>query len=67
MSTDPRTYTSARPGIDTRLLREIVGALLLVAGCCGLIAAGFMVSSAAGVAAVSVIVLAAGVFLGLDL
>ena len=67
VSTDPRTYARDPGSTPAGPRGEIVAALLLVAGCCGLIAAGFMVSSAAGVAAVSVIVLAAGVFLGLDL
>lgn len=48
------------------LLREAVAVVLILAGLVGLVVAGFLASPQLGVAALSVELIAAGVYLGLD-
>lgn len=68
MTTTPgNPYVSSRPrSTDWRLARELLAVALIVLGVAGLVVAAFTFDVRAGIAVGSVVLIAAGVFLGLD-
>lgn len=62
----PEPPAFAGPTVRRVMYREVAAVILVVLGVAGLITAGFMVSVEAGIAACSLVAIAAGVSLGLD-
>lgn len=52
--------------VDTRLLREVVAGVLMVAGVIVIVAVAFLVDRLAGLAAIGVTMIVAGVLLGIE-
>lgn len=62
----PARYTHSSRAVDSRVVRDLLAVLLLIAGACILVYAGFLVSDAAGFGVAGALVLATGIALGYD-
>lgn len=64
--TTPYPYQRQRAQVDTRLVRDVSALALVLLGSTGLITMAFVVDWRLGVAVLSALMVAAGVYLGYD-